>query len=710
MQKNFMSTLLPAMVCATTLVACGGATNSTSSTSALSGLAATGAGIANATVSAKCVSGAPLTGTTDANGSYNLVLADRTLPCMVQVTGGNPSVTLYSFAQAAGRVNITPVTDLIVARALGSDPAAAFTSYSSAQGSTIETGLSAAKTYVATQIAGITGSSIADPLTGAFSVGDADDKVLDALGNALTHSGKNVSDLRSAAQTGATLSTTVPPFLAEPRNLSATAASSSAIALSWSAVPGATQYSIYRASGTGVVASGTPLGSSTTTSYSDAGLSAATAYHYKVVPSNTVVTAGTASAEVSATTDAANNSMTVSGFSPSSGAVGDTVTISGTGFDSDPFHMQVKFSNNVSASVVSSTATSVVVTVPAGAVTGAITVVNGITTASVTSSGSFSVTGGGAGGGNSGTWTSRASPSNYLQYAVAYGNGTFVTVGYNRSIMTSTDGIAWTSRTAADSNYYQNNAVVWTGSEFVMGGDMATPVASTPPLVATSTDGITWTRRAWTTWNANSGFAAVTAVGQGAGKTMVGTNNGMLAYSTDGGATWTLETQSVVSEFKGFAGNATTRVAVGRDSGYYGVILVDTGSGWTTVTGLSNFVPRSVVWTGTHFLAVGGASSGLSSAVVATSTDGVSWTRRALTSSEIDANRPLNAAVVKGNTWYATADNFQSTHVIIASTDQGVTWAKVHEATVQGNASLAGIAASADRIVTVGGVKSVTLP
>lgn len=193
---------------------CGG---SSSSAPTVSGLAATGAGIANATVTAKCAGGAALSGTTDASGSYTLVLDGRTLPCMVQVRGGTvsgaaSSVILHSFAQAAGRVNITPVTDLIVARALGSNPETAFAGYTNANGSTIEGALTTAKTYVATQISAITGSSIADPLTGTFVVGDADDKVLDALGSALTKASKTMSDLRSAAQTGATLTTIVPPI------------------------------------------------------------------------------------------------------------------------------------------------------------------------------------------------------------------------------------------------------------------------------------------------------------------------------------------------------------------------------------------------------------------------------------------------------------------------------------------------------------------
>lgn len=302
------------------LAACGGGGNGGSSTApGLSGLAAIGAGIANATVSAKCASGTPLSGSTDANGSYTLALDGRSLPCMVQVSGGTPAVTLHSFAQAAGRVNITPVTELIVAKALGSNPATTFAGYAPSNGTSLEAGLSAAQTYVASQLSAITGASIADPLAGAFAVGDADDKILDALANALSAASKTMDDLRTQAQSGATLASTVPAYLVAPANVTASASSSTTIQLGWSAVPGATGYKVYRGTSSGVSTAGTATATSTSTTYSDSGLSASTAYYYKVVPTNTVVPAGTPSTEATATTSAATTGNTGSSASCNTG-------------------------------------------------------------------------------------------------------------------------------------------------------------------------------------------------------------------------------------------------------------------------------------------------------------------------------------------------------------------------------------------------------
>lgn len=92
----------------------------------------------------------------------------------------------------------------------------------------------------------------------------------------------------SALSSGATTTTLAvgsdfPSAPSSPSNLTATASSSSTIALGWSASTddvGVSGYNIYRAA----TASGTPafVGTSTTTSYTDTGLTASTQYYYVV--------------------------------------------------------------------------------------------------------------------------------------------------------------------------------------------------------------------------------------------------------------------------------------------------------------------------------------------------------------------------------------------------------------------------------------------
>lgn len=101
---------------------------------------------------------------------------------------------------------------------------------------------------------------------------------------------------------------TDPSAPSTPSGLSAAAASSSQINLSWTAIGGATGYDIYRSSssgGTFARLGGEPtvsLGS--TTSYSDTGLSAGTSYYYKITALNASGESA-ASSQVSAATNAA---------------------------------------------------------------------------------------------------------------------------------------------------------------------------------------------------------------------------------------------------------------------------------------------------------------------------------------------------------------------------------------------------------------------
>ncbi len=173
----------------------------------LTGLAATGAPLAGAAVTARCSGGADIAGTTAADGSFTLALgAGQLAPCIVRLSSAAPALTLYSYAAVAGRVNITSLTDLIVARAGAGNPANVFAAFNAAQAAAINAALAAAKTYVSAEMTAVAGAAPAlDPLTGVFAVGDADDKLLDKLGATLRNAGKTLDDLVTAAAAGASL-------------------------------------------------------------------------------------------------------------------------------------------------------------------------------------------------------------------------------------------------------------------------------------------------------------------------------------------------------------------------------------------------------------------------------------------------------------------------------------------------------------------------
>ncbi len=401
--------------------------------------------------------------------------------------------------------------------------------------------------------------------------------------------------------------------------------------------------------------------------------------------------------------------LAITGVSPSTAATGATVTLTGTGFDPDPFHLQVRFGNGVVASVSAASATSVSFVVPSNAASGTLTLVNSVRNVNVTSTQSFTFTPpSSGGGGGAAVWASRASPNSFILNGLTYGSGKFVAVGFNRVIVTSTDGLVWSAQTASDTAFYQGNAVIWDGAQFVMVGDKNFGVAQ-PPLIATSPDGVSWTRRSWTP-SASLSETMLRDVAVGAGKLTAVGANGAIVSSSDNGVTWVVEPGSNGDSFYAVAANSSTRVAVSTRSGN-GTILVNSGSGWVVASGVSNFGPLDVAWTGSQFVAVGASGYNFGdSAVVMTSPDGVTWTRRALSTTEAPAGFKLQTVLAAGGTLYAAGDNGQTQHIVVSSTDGGATWTKDYQGTTTGQAVLNGLATSGSRVVAVGGVKMLTLP
>ncbi len=81
------------------------------------------------------------------------------------------------------------------------------------------------------------------------------------------------------------------------------------------------------------------------------------------------------------------------------------------------------------------------------------------------------------------TWTllNPLPQSNQLQ-AVTWSGSQFVAVGYAGTILTSPDGVNWTTRTSGTTQILR--AVTWSGSQFVVVGDEGT--------ILTSPDGVDW--------------------------------------------------------------------------------------------------------------------------------------------------------------------------------------------------------------------------
>jgi hypothetical protein len=185
-----------AALTAAVLAACGGGDSAPApaATSTVSGTAATGAAIAGGTVTLKCVSGTTSAATTGTDGSFSIDVTSVTLPCVAKVeykNAGGATAQLYSLISAAGTANITPLTDLLVAKLANSSAAGAFDSFTATTGKAItaaqiKTAADAVKAYLVTLGVDVTNFP-ADPIGTKFvakngsTEGDSLDKLLDAI-------------------------------------------------------------------------------------------------------------------------------------------------------------------------------------------------------------------------------------------------------------------------------------------------------------------------------------------------------------------------------------------------------------------------------------------------------------------------------------------------------------------------------------------------
>jgi hypothetical protein len=205
---KFSSGVLLACVAAlSSLSGCGGG-SSTAASSTLSGKAAVGFPIVAADVQVVCAGGGALSKVhTDALGAWTISISGQTLPCAVEVTNGtingSPNPTAYhSVASSAGTVNVTPLTDLLVANLSGVAPSTWFASVNATSLGLVSSGaLSSALLKIRTALTALTALGSIDPITQPFtaSSGNAIDDMLSAMRSALAAAGLQYSDLLAAA-------------------------------------------------------------------------------------------------------------------------------------------------------------------------------------------------------------------------------------------------------------------------------------------------------------------------------------------------------------------------------------------------------------------------------------------------------------------------------------------------------------------------------
>ncbi|OOV85918.1 hypothetical protein [Oceanospirillum linum] len=189
-QKNLLVTGISLAI----LSGCGGGSSDSdslddASATRLKGTAATGAAIANQPVIAKCADGTGFLSSvvTDTDGEWSGDIGENALPCALKVNSPLLNSDLYSFASSFGTVNITPLTNLVVARAAATSPEDWFS----------RTDISLSQSQLDAATSSLTSALYSsgfdlpsgNPVTTDFDIGDDWDEVLDDLLASIENSG-----------------------------------------------------------------------------------------------------------------------------------------------------------------------------------------------------------------------------------------------------------------------------------------------------------------------------------------------------------------------------------------------------------------------------------------------------------------------------------------------------------------------------------------
>ena len=161
-------------------------------TNSLSGIVAAGSPVAGL-VYIKGANGTEVSSTISSSGTFSIDVSTLTAPYVLYAEGkvNGKSASMYSAAVETGTINITPITDFILRYALaGTDPAAAYTSWSTTQVSA--SALTEAETTVQDQLAPVLAAagvaSTANLMTDPFTADHTGmDRVLDST--SITYSG-----------------------------------------------------------------------------------------------------------------------------------------------------------------------------------------------------------------------------------------------------------------------------------------------------------------------------------------------------------------------------------------------------------------------------------------------------------------------------------------------------------------------------------------
>jgi len=229
----------------------------------------------------------------------------------------------------------------------------------------------------------------------------------------------------------------------------------------------------------------------------------------------------------------------------------------------------------------------------------------------------------------------------------------FVAITTNATVITSTDGITWTTLiTNLGNDNLLLSSIAWSGSRYVI-------TTSSVSRIFTSTDGINWTT---ITISPNNTLDRVRWLNN----LFIATGSNGIIWTSSDGVTWNSRSSGTTENLDGdISSNGSIFVIVGR----FTILTSPDGITWTSrATALiSSRTLPDVIWTGSLFITI-------ASNEVLTSPDGITWTVRTLPSGFFSGDR----LATSGSLTIAT--NISGD--FITSTD-GITWQ--HSSRFSGN-------------------------
>lgn len=221
------------------------------------------------------------------------------------------------------------------------------------------------------------------------------------------------------------------------------------------------------------------------------------------------------------------------------------------------------------------------------------------------------------------TWTLRTALFNSW-FSICYGNGLFVVVAPNGvagvKIMTSPDGITWTYRVAPTAEGWQSICYSPELNLFV-------GVASTGPAatcVMTSPDGINWTARAGVGGVNYGWFSVCWGGGQFVAVAFGGANTSLVMTSLNG-IDWVLRVAASNKQWTSICYGGGLYIAVANSGVGNRVMSSANGIDWVSRASTADNEWNSVTYNGYLFYAV--ASTGANRVMI--SYDGITWTAQA---------------------------------------------------------------------------------